>query len=88
MPQVRNMEQSERREHANSFIHKHVRVTVTHGWSSSEHAVTGRVICVAVPNVGVADMLVLQHDHPDPGKVYIHPRALSLATIKNIEEIA
>lgn len=82
MPQVKTMERSERLRHAKSFMHERVRVVF-----DRDDEMTGRVVCVACPNVAVADMLILQKDHPDPDYVYVYCEALSLATIKSIERV-
>lgn len=82
MPQVKNMERTKRLHHARSFMHERVRIVF-----ERDNEMTGRVVCIAVPNVGVADMLILQRDHPEPDYVYSYCEALSLATIKTIERV-
>lgn len=83
---LRSLPPEVRRHRALEYVGKRVQVTTVA--VSRKEARIGKVIAVAVPNTGAsADLLILEHEHPDPAKSYVFANALSLATIDSIEEI-
>lgn len=83
---LRTLPPEVRRQRALEFVGKRVQVT-TKTTTGSESRI-GKAVAVAVPNTGAsADLLIFQHEHPDPAKAYVFANALSLATVDSIEEI-
>ena len=83
MPKMRDLPPEVRRERLSSFVDQHVTVEVSA--NGNANVLTGKVLSVALPNVAVADLLIVRPDHPTPGKRYLYDQAISAATIDRIE---